>query len=43
MHVAVTIFRESVRLNIVVEVRLGLDSIGGLINVEYNQTIVSIN
>jgi hypothetical protein len=43
MHVAFTIFRESVRLSIMGGVRVGLDRVGGLINAEYNQNLVSIN
>jgi hypothetical protein len=42
-HVAFTVFRKNVRLSIMGGVRLGFDSVGGLINAEYNQTLVSIN
>lgn len=42
-YVEFTIFRESVRLSIMGGVRVGLNSVGGLINAEYNQTLVSIN
>jgi hypothetical protein len=43
MHVAFTIFRESVRLSIMGGVRVGLDSVSGLINSEYDQNLVSVS